>query len=190
MARPKGESLTVELIVNRIINEMEVETLEGLSMAEIAKDLGIKTPSLYSHFESLSDLKVQITLRALQELGRDLREVLGAHREKNDLVAFMKVYRRFGHQHPLLFNATQIGIRTRDPEVLKAAHQIVELAILALQEYRMSPAYIIHAVRTIRSLLNGFINLELEGGFQRKENTDQSFAALIDFTISGLKAFR
>ncbi|KHD87010.1 MAG: hypothetical protein OM95_16815 [Bdellovibrio sp. ArHS] len=190
MARPKGDSLTADEIVNRIISEMNLTTLDSLSMAEIAKCLGIKTPSLYSHFENLSDIKNQITLLGLRNMARDLEVSLQTPKENNDLKAFMKAYRKFAHLNPLLFNATQYGIRSRDPNVLKAAHRIVELAILALQEYRISQEYLIHAVRTLRSLLNGFINLELEGGFQRKENTDQSFTVLIDFTLSGLKAFK
>lgn len=169
---------------------MNRSSLDSLSMAEIAQSLGIRTPSLYSHFASLQDLKDQLTLRALLLFQEDLKASLIQHQEKNALLAFMKAYRAFARKHPLLFNATQFGIRTQDPRIHAEAEKIVLLAIEALQSTcKISKPHLIDAVRTLRSLLNGFINLENEGGFQRKEKVDASFEALLKFTMAGLSAF-
>lgn len=189
MGRPKGSGLNTELILDRIEEELGDAKLSGLSMAEIAKSLKIKPPSLYSHFESLEDIKDKVTSRALRLLAEDLQAAIEEKSGRAKLMAFMTAYRKYAHQHPLLFDATQFGIKRENQFIMSEAHKIVLLAIESLEHWKISDAQIIHAVRIVRSLLNGFISLELQGGFQRTERPDSSFNELIKFVESGLKAF-
>lgn len=46
---------------------------------------------------------------------------------------------------------------------------------------------LVHAVRTLRSLLHGFVALELIGGFGMPEDIETSFEYLVEIYIQGLK---
>lgn len=188
MPRPKGNSLNAELILDQIVDQMKTDTLSSLSMASIAQMMKIKTPSLYSHFASLDDIKSSITLRSLNLLSEELQKAMEKKNGHEKLFSFMKRYRSFAHRYPLYFDAVQTGVRSDNAILMHKADEIVRLSTEALAGWQIPSSRLIHTVRIIRSLLNGFISLEQSGGFQRSERSEKSFEELLDFTERGLKS--
>lgn len=189
MPRPKGNSLNAELILDQIVDQMKMNTLSSLSMASIADLLKIKTPSLYSHFSGLDDLKAGITLRGLNLLSAELQRAIEQKNRQEKLFSFMRRYRSFAHRYPLFFDAVQTGIRSDSQALIQKADEIVRLGLNALDGWQIPPARQIHIVRIVRSLLNGFISLEQSGGFQRSERSEKSFEELLEFTERSLKSY-
>lgn len=191
MARPTGNTLSPDAVLNLIEKKLGTTvSFNTLSMSEVAKCVGIKTPSLYSHFMGLQDLKDQVTLRGLTRLIECLQQELQRNKDKQKFRNFMQAYRIFGVQNPLLFEATQFGIRPEHDLIKQKAEEVVILAIKALDPWKIPSNKVIHSVRILRSLLNGFISLELQKGFRRKEDTEESFKELIHFAEKGLEAYR
>lgn len=160
-----------------------------LTLALVAKHLAIKPPSLYNHFASLQDLRDQLTLVALEKMKTHLQEGLENKKGRERARAFISEYRRFAKEHPLLFEASQFGVRSLNPEIASAALKVVRLAVSSLEAWTIQETQRIHAVRILRSLINGFIELESQGGFQLEEDPNRSFDQLIDFAFAGLKVF-
>ncbi len=92
-------------------------------------------------------------------------------------------------EHPGRYAATT-GARATgedDPLIAAAARSLASLAAV-LRGYGLDPAQEIHALRMLRSVLHGFITLEIEGGFQMNTDVDESFDWLVGFVDQGLKA--
>jgi AcrR family transcriptional regulator len=190
MARPQGESFTSDKILKKIIKALNRHSFLDLTLAQVASLLNIKSPSLYNHFDGLEDLKSQIALIALNQFSDCLEASLQQGDCRGKLSAFMTSYREFALTKPFLFEAAQFGIQAKNKEVLQKAHSIAQMTEKALDAYQIPKAKQAHALRVIRSLLNGFIQIEQNRGFQRSEDPSQSFREMIEFAVTGLSSMR
>lgn len=186
MARPRGPALNNELILDQIELVFRDLSLKDLTLSMISKELDIKSPSLYSHFINFNDVKDQLTARALIRMKEFLERAVTKNPKKDPLKSFIYAYREFAHQNPLLFDCAQFGIRSNNKELMNLAFAVVEIPLARLKARGIIGEKAIHKIRIIRSLLNGFINLEREEGFQRSEKLDKTFKELIKFTEKGL----
>lgn len=186
MARPRGASLNTEIILDLIESVFSKLFLKDLTLAMISKELDIRPPSLYSHFKNLDDLKDQLTARALIKMKEHLEHDLSKNFKKNRLKTFMFSYRDFALENPLLFDSAQFGVRSDNSSLMELASEIVKISLEILNEKGITGEKAIHQIRILRSLLNGFIMIEKQQGFQRSERLDKTFLELIKFTEKGL----
>ena len=70
------------------------------------------------------------------------------------------------------------------------AQEIVDVLRAVLAPYRLSEEEAIHAIRSLRSIVHGFISLEVAGGFGMPVDLDASFHWLINLFIRGLSPIR
>src|SRR5260370_1310026 len=66
------------------------------------------------------------------------------------------------------------------------ARQLVEAGWAVLAPYRLSEEVAIHAIRSLRSIVQGFISLEMAGGFRMPVDLDASFHWLINVFVAGV----
>ena len=162
---------------------------DKLSMGLLAERLGVRTPSLYKHVDGLADLAHGIAVLAMIEFGDAVRDATQGRAGSDALVAAAKAMRAYVREHPGRYAATT-GARATgedDPLIAAAARSLASLAAV-LRGYGLDPAQEIHALRMLRSVLHGFITLEIEGGFQMNTDVDESFDWLVGFVDQGLKA--
>jgi hypothetical protein len=104
----------------------------------------------------------------------------------NAVYALAEEYLAFARSHPGLYEAVQ---RVSDPQEEKwqqAASRLVETVVQVFQHYGCDDYTSIHAVRSFRSLVHGFISLERNEGFKMPINVDDSYRFLIDTFLLGL----
>ncbi|MGC9155521.1 MAG: TetR-like C-terminal domain-containing protein [Ferrimicrobium sp.] len=66
-----------------------------------------------------------------------------------------------------------------DPLVV-ASNRLLSSLSAVLHGYRISPTEEIHALRMLRSMLHGFVTLELEDGFRLEADVGESFDWMIN----------
>jgi AcrR family transcriptional regulator len=159
--------------------------LGRLTMGLVAERLGVRTPSLYKHVDSLAELHQGIAALAMTELGDALRDATQGYAGRDALAAAARAMRSYLTGHPGRYAAT-VG-RDADPEFDAAGARVIESLAAVLRGYRIDPAEQTHALRTLRSALHGFTTLQVAHGFQWDADTDQSFEWLIDFLDRGLR---
>lgn len=190
MGRPrKQQTISPEIILDKVEKCFVGLRWQDISMGQVAKKIKIKPPSLYHHFEGIEDLRRQLTLRSLQHFYDFLKNETNKGLDKNKLELFAHAYRSFAHQYPLYFDCAQFGISSQDDDLMQAAEQVVYLAAETLKIYKIAPIKITHVIRILRSSLNGFIELEMNAGFQMTEDVNKTFAELITFLKAGLKEY-
>ena len=79
---------------------------EALTMGLLAERVGVRTPSLYRHVESLDALRRGIALQAKRELGEAAARAAVGKAGPDAIHAFADAYRRWVIAHPGRYTAT------------------------------------------------------------------------------------
>lgn len=173
-------------VVKAAVKLVDEEGIEQLTLGRVAERLGISTPSLYNHVAGLPGLKHELTLYCLHDLlDRILRVTVGKSRAEA-IVALADAYRAYAREVPGRYALTQIAPDPGDQEVDAIAQEIVDVLRAVLAPYKLSEEEAIHAIRSLRSIVHGFISLEVAGGFGMPVDLDASFHWLINLFINGL----
>jgi AcrR family transcriptional regulator len=164
--------------------------LEDLSLVDLAERLGVRKPSLYNHVAGIGDLRRELALVGLRELGRSLSRAAAGKAGDEGLFALAEAYRAFVKQRPGLYEATVRSYRLSDPdnpELGAAESEALEpvLAVLASCGIRGAEEAI-HAARGLRSVAHGFATLEVAGGFGISLDSNESFRRLVRAYAAGL----
>ena len=151
------DSATVVEAAARLVDE---EGIEQLTLSHLAKRLSIQTPSLYNHITSLSGLKHDLTLYCLRDLlDRLLRATSGKSRAEA-IIALADTYRAYGRETPGRYAFSLQAPDPGDQEVQVIAQQLVDVVRAVLAPYALGEEEAIHAIRGLRSIVQGFISLD------------------------------
>ena len=173
-------------VVEAAVKLIDEEGIEQLSLGRLAERLGVRTPSLYNHVAGLPGLKHDLTLYCLHDLlDLILRSTVGKSRAEA-IFALADAYRAYAREAPGRYALTVQAPDPGDQEVQALAQQLVDVVRAVLAPYRLSEEVAIHAIRGLRSIVHGFISLEVAGGFAMPVDLEASFHWLINLFIAGL----
>lgn len=161
--------------------------LEGVTLAALAKRLGVRPPSLYNHIDGLQGLRKQLALYGLEQLHRALAEAAIGRSGDDAVHALGKAYVTFVRTHPGLYEATMQAPDPLDPDIQRAGRSIVDLTMRVLRAYHLDDETALHAVRGFRSMFHGFASLEQKGEFRIRLDYDATLRFLIDTFLAGLR---
>ncbi|MEU3479071.1 TetR/AcrR family transcriptional regulator [Streptomyces sp. NPDC033754] len=156
--------------------------LDQVTMSQVARRLGVKDASLYTHVRGLEDLRGRIALLAADEKTLRIAEATAGRSGKDALVAFADAWREYAHAHPGRYTATQLPIRI-DPDLAANApgpRRAVELTYGMLRGYGLAEPDLTDAVRLLRSTFHGFVALEAAGGFGHDRSPQDSWVRALD----------
>jgi AcrR family transcriptional regulator len=163
--------------------------LGQLSMSVVAERLGVKTPSLYKHVDSLAALTHRIAILGAVEVGDTLRDAMQGVSGRDALAAAAQALRTYVKEHPGRYAATT-GARPADADdpLAPALGRTLSSLTAVLHGYQLEEGDRIHALRMLRSILHGFATLEASDAFQIDTDVDDSFDWMIGFLDTGLRA--
>ncbi len=180
--------LTTERVVVAAADLADRDGLEALTLAAVADHVGVRTPSLYNHVGGLDDLHRRLTLHSLELLEGTLREAVVGRSGDAAVRALGTAYRWFGAAHPGLYPTVVPSAHGDEPEIRRVADRMMGTVRTVLGAYGLSGDEAVHAARTLRSALHGFVSLEQTGGFGLPADVDDSFQRLLDTLVAGLRA--
>ncbi len=161
---------------------------DQLGMGLVAERLGVKTPSLYKHVDSLADLGHRIAVLAATELGDAVGRATQGRSDGEALRAAAHALRTYAKQHPGRYAALNSARLTGyDDPLVRARGRLLEAFAAALRGYRLSRDQEIHALRMVRSVLHGIVSLEAADAFQIDTDVDASFEWIIGFVDQSLR---
>jgi AcrR family transcriptional regulator len=167
----------------RLVDE---EGIEQLTLGRLAEHLGVRTPSLYNHVAGLPGLKHDLVLYCLREvLACITRATIGKSRAEA-IVSLADAYRAYARETPGRYALSLQAPDPGDQELQVVAQQVVDVVRAVLAPYRLGEEEAIHAIRGLRSIVHGFVSLEVVGGFGLPVDLDASFHWLINLYIAGL----
>lgn len=186
MTRRAG--LTHAAVVEAAAALVDTKGWDALSLADLATQLGIRTPSLYNHVAGLDGLRHDLALQGMRELSRRLGRATIGKANDDAVLALAQAYRTFVREHPGLYAATvRPSSDPDDTEMQTAQSELVTIVLAVVASYGLQDDDALHAVRGLRSLAHGFASLEQAGGFELPLNNDESFRRLIMTFAQGLR---
>lgn len=182
--------LTPEVVVAEAGRLVDERGLQALSLALLAERLEVRSPSLYNHVDGLPALTRQLTLHAHRALGAALGKAIMGRSGDDAVRALGRAFRDFARRHPGLHAAAVQGVRPGDADARAAAQATLDPLTAVLEPYGLAGDDAIHALRTLRSAVHGFVMLEAAGGFGLPVKLEASFEWLLDQLVRGLPAPR
>ncbi|OCA84153.1 TetR family transcriptional regulator [Bacillus sp. FJAT-27225] len=183
--RPK-QALDLTTILETAVKIADEAGVAEVTLANLAKELNIRPPSLYNHFDGLSGLQENLALYGIKRLYESLAsEAVGLAGEEA-VMSLAKAYIEFARKHPGLYEATLSPRNINNEEFHKIGDKIVDLTKRVLTAYGLEGESVLHAVRGLRSILHGFSSLEQKGGFGMVLDTDLSLRLILKSFLKGI----
>lgn len=146
---------------------------ESVTITLLARRLGVRTPSLYSHVAGSDELRLRISEVALTESATLLGKALDARSGDDALSVYAACWRDFARVHPGRYAATRQRVPDVDSgagrAVLAAGRRHADVGRAVLSAYHLEGPEQTHAVRLLGSLVHGYVSLELAGSFAHSE---------------------
>lgn len=169
---------------------LEEGGLDAVSMAAVAKRVGVRAPSLYKHHADRDALIAAVATAVAEELGAELRAALrdagpdASPRAR--LRALARAYRDVARRAPratsLLFAATTPRSAPRVEVLAAAAQPVLDAAgDLAGREQALS------AARVLTAFVHGFTSMETAGAFRLGGDVDAAFDLGVESLVAGLE---
>lgn len=180
--------LTADRIVDAAAELADRDGYAALTLGRVAEALGVRTPSLYNHVAGLDELRRRLTVRAIDELGATLQRATVGRSTDAAVRAIAEAYRAFALAHPGLYATVVPSTEVDDDEIRRAGAAVVETVLAALDGYGLGPDDAIHATRSLRAAVHGFVALELGGGFGLAQPPEETFAWMTRLLADGIHA--
>jgi AcrR family transcriptional regulator len=169
-----------DTIIQTAREMIEEDGLEGISLNRLAKNLGIKAPSLYHHVKNKTDLLETINAITIQAL---LDEIDAAAAEGGDdragLRRIAQVYRHYALAHPVAYDLLYAAHTRTSRSLMDSAPLNAVLARL------VGPDRAPDALRSLWALLHGFVELERTGYLLTADGGERSWRAALDAFLAG-----
>jgi AcrR family transcriptional regulator len=175
--------LDPDAVVDAAARIADAEGLDAVTLARLAGELGVRTPSLYSHVGGLDDLRKRLAARGAGELADALQEAAAGRARGDALRAVATAYREYARAHPGSYAAAQRAAWLGGD----AGGRAVRVFAAILAGYGLTGDDAIHATRAVRAALHGFAALEAGGGFGMPQSVDASFERLVSLLDDGLQ---
>ncbi len=167
----------------------DADGLDAVTLSRLAGELGVRTPSLYSHVGGLDDLRRRLAARGARELADAMQEAAAGRARGDALRAVAAAYRAYALAHPGCYEAAQrvALVAGGDAQAHDAGARAVRVFVAVLAGYGVTGDDAIHATRAVRAALHGFAALEAGGGFGMRQSVDDSFERLVSLLDVGLR---
>lgn len=179
MGRKPGAPLSREQVIETAIRCIADEGPGALGINRVARALDIRPPSLYHHVASNEDLARLVAIEGWRRLAARMTDRPASADPGASIEALASTYRRFVSDHPGLYRVMNETPLNDDPEFHPVGFAIMQDFTQVLGRYGLHGDDVVHAVRTLRAALHGFVLLEQSGQFGMAQSIEESFAWLI-----------
>jgi AcrR family transcriptional regulator len=172
--------LTPERLVDAASELVDEVGIDGLTLSLLARRVGVRSASLYSHVHNLEDLRIRITLRALTEMADRAAVAVAGRSGRDALAGLARSYRDYATEHPGLYTAAR---RPLDPPTARgsAGPRHAELTAAVLRGYDLPESEHVHAVRLLGATIHGYVELQRAHAFDHSTpNADASWERAVD----------
>jgi AcrR family transcriptional regulator len=183
--RPKI-GLDISFIIEAAGEIADQYGVQEVTLASLAKKLGIRPPSLYNHFDGLTGLRKKLAIYGINKLYEVMADAAIGVSGTEAVIAVSQAYVNFARKHPGIYEATLLAPDPEDVDVQRAGAKIVDLSVRVLQAYHLEGEQALHAVRGLRSILHGFSALEQKGGFKMALDLNESLLIILKAFLAGI----
>jgi AcrR family transcriptional regulator len=181
--------LSPDRVVDEALLLLDAVGPDGVTLTAIAERVDVAVPSLYKHVAGLDDLRRRTAVRCVDELGSVLAAAADGRTGSEALHALAGAYRDWATTAPGRYAATLRAPDPDDAEHLAASEAVLATLLAVMHGYGIRGEDAVHAIRSVRAALHGFVALEAAGGFGLPAAVDTSFDRLVGALDRSLQAW-
>lgn len=182
----KSRRLNKQLVVETAVSLANSSNWQTLTLTELAAALDVRVPSLYNHVQGQEGLRRELALFGVQALLTAVRHAAIGKVGHDALSAIAHAYRAFAQANPGIYELTLQAPAATDAELQQLSAEILGIIGLILGTFGLTGNHALHTIRGLRSLLHGFVSLEMGGGFGLPLDLDESFQQMVTAYLHGV----
>jgi len=171
--------LTPDAVVDAAATIADKDGLEAVTLARLAADLGVRSPSLYKHVDGLDAVRRALAVRGVAEANRRIERATVGKARDEAMFALAHAYWQFARERPGLYAASLRAARPGEKDVAAAGESLLGTVLAVLSGYGVKGDDALHATRGLRAIIHGFVSLDAAGGFRLKLDLSESFNRLL-----------
>ena len=179
--------LDKDIILKTAADLADAEGIANVTLKALAEKLGVKPPSLYKHINGLEDLNKALMLYGWKSLEKKVTRAAVGKSKEDAIRAIFYAYRDYVKEHPGVFEAMQWYNMYQSEENLQATEEIVAVLFQVLSAYDLQEEQKVHIVRMFRVFLQGFLMVEIHGGFGNPVSITESFDFSLEILLNGIE---
>lgn len=188
MGRRKGPALTREDVVSAALRCVQADGPDALGVSAVARELGIKPPSVYNHVGKGDALAWAVVVEGNRRLLALLATAVDGQADPREQLRILAgTTRRWALDNAGLYGLmARVPPKNDDPEFRPLLDRMLHLFGEPLGQLGVAPADRVHAIRSLRAAMHGFVLLESSGQFQLSDRPDASYRWLVESVLRGL----
>lgn len=179
--------LDKDIILKTAVDLADAEGIANVTLKALAEKLGVKPPSLYKHINGLEELNKALMLYGWKSLEKKVTRAAVGKSKEDAIRAIFYAYRDYVKEHPGVFEAMQWYNMYQSEENLQATEEVVAVLFQVLSAYDLQEEQKVHIVRMFRVFLQGFLMVEIHGGFGNPVSITESFDFSLEILLNGIE---
>lgn len=179
--------LDKDIILKTAADLADAEGIANVTLKALAEKLGVKPPSLYKHINGLEELNKALMLYGWKSLEKKVTRAAVGKSKEDAIRAIFYAYRDYVKEHPGVFEAMQWYNMYQSEENLQATEEVVAVLFQVLSAYDLQEEQKVHIVRMFRVFLQGFLMVEIHGGFGNPVSITESFDFSLEILLNGIE---
>ena len=182
--------LTKDIILQSAMEIVDKEGAQNLTLKALADKLNVRSPSLYNHFNSVTELYTALMLYGWKQLENNvMRAAIG--KTKDDAITSMcTAYLEFSMEHIGLFDIMQSYNQHTSQVAEEATSGLLSTLQQVLSAYNLSTENEVHIIRIFRSFLQGYVYLIKNDSFGKTVSVQDSFNVAVEVLLNGLATLK
>lgn len=172
-------NINQQVVLSEALSLANNEGLDTVTVSSVARNLGVRPASLYSHVRDRDSLFAGIHKLSLHELAERVSREVAGRAGTEALVALADAHRSLAIEQPGTWAILQQGA---PPDVVRSpeAERVATFILAVLRGYSLPESDLVHAVRFVSATVNGFLALSQTDAFaHRSDSQDASWKAAI-----------
>ena len=175
-----------QAVITTAVQIVDRQGTAVLTMTKLADELGIRLPSLYAHVRGQLDLRRELWLWAVNDLGDRVGEAVMGRSGEEALLAFATELRDYARRYPGRYELTLNPPQPFDEEAAAVRRRANAPFRAVVRSFGLDGEQAKHAGRALRAAIHGFVGLEASDALAL-DGADDSFRELIAMLCRGLQ---
>ena len=180
--------LDTRQIIETAAQIANAEGIDNLSLKRLAAELGVRTPSLYNHIQSLDDLRRQLMLYGWHQMEEKLLYAVVGYIGHEAIRVMCNSFYTYATENSGVFNAMLWYNKFQDEETQQATNRLFTILFQIMRPLKLSDDQINHLIRTFRAMLEGYALLVNNNAFGNPISIRESFDLSVEVLLRGVQA--